>query len=405
LERLDCSLSAEYSNVEAAIHISRYAVASGLCAGRRVLDVACGGGYGAWLLKQAGAASVTGVDIAREAIDQAKLLYVADGLTFQVCDAAGLAEQFEPGSFDMVVSIETLEHLDAPAKFLQAVKRVTTEDATIVVTCPNDHAYYQDHQRNPFHYTKYTFEQFRSLTTAQLGSNVEWFLGMAALGFTTVAKTPADRARASRSKWTDVMPLQRAYIVSPDPGDVVSTETCSYFVGIWNAPTRAITGAAVSPVSLQSFFHSLSKSSEFQELERLRSVDAERRLTQVQAIALRKENEIIASQLGALRAEERRLREEQRRLVEELAADAERKKRWETLSQLETQRDELASEKASLQDTACQLQAENASLRQSVSHLEQEIAVWRKIKTRLRAVVPEGSARRYLGRLARRAFK
>ena len=52
-----------------AEHFARYLFASGLCAGKRVLDIACGSGYGAYILKIMGAAEVIGVDASAEAID------------------------------------------------------------------------------------------------------------------------------------------------------------------------------------------------------------------------------------------------------------------------------------------------------------------------------------------------
>ena len=50
-----------YSN-----HIQRYTLVSEYCRGKRVLDAGCGTGYGSTYLMGAGAASVTGVNIADE---------------------------------------------------------------------------------------------------------------------------------------------------------------------------------------------------------------------------------------------------------------------------------------------------------------------------------------------------
>src|SRR5687767_6601798 len=59
-------------------HIYRYRFAARFVRGRRVLDIACGEGYGAAALLRAGAASVIGVDISEEACEHARQKYGID---------------------------------------------------------------------------------------------------------------------------------------------------------------------------------------------------------------------------------------------------------------------------------------------------------------------------------------
>src|ERR1700722_15129763 len=63
-------------------HLHRYAFAADLVAGKDVLDIACGEGYGSNLLA-ARARSVIGVDISEETIGHAQSNYVRDNLTFR----------------------------------------------------------------------------------------------------------------------------------------------------------------------------------------------------------------------------------------------------------------------------------------------------------------------------------
>lgn len=58
IERLDFGEGANYNAIEASIHLGRYALARSVVRGRRVLDAACGEGYGSTLLKKWGAAFV-----------------------------------------------------------------------------------------------------------------------------------------------------------------------------------------------------------------------------------------------------------------------------------------------------------------------------------------------------------
>src|SRR5262245_31216724 len=90
-------------------HWHRYHFAASLVAGREVLDVACGEGYGSALLARS-AAQVTGADIAPAAISHARGRYAGQpNLAF--CEADCAALPFADGSFDVVVSFETIEHI------------------------------------------------------------------------------------------------------------------------------------------------------------------------------------------------------------------------------------------------------------------------------------------------------
>lgn len=93
-------------------HIARYRFAKDFVRGKRVLDIACGEGYGAASLAKAGAASVIGVDIASEVCEHARRKY---GLDARAGDAQSIPVQDR--SIDLVVSFETIEHVDAPDCF------------------------------------------------------------------------------------------------------------------------------------------------------------------------------------------------------------------------------------------------------------------------------------------------
>src|SRR3954453_5982528 len=74
-------------------HVAVYRWIAERCAGRRVVDMACGEGYGSALLAER-AASVVGVDANPEAHEHARLRYTAPNLRFQ----RNLVEQFEDGA-------------------------------------------------------------------------------------------------------------------------------------------------------------------------------------------------------------------------------------------------------------------------------------------------------------------
>src|SRR3546814_12733446 len=87
-------------------HGHRYAFAAPLAHGRRVLDAACGEGFGSALLARAGAHSVLGVDIADSAITHARSRYGAQPvLSFARADVCAL-DAFPDNSFDLIVRSE-----------------------------------------------------------------------------------------------------------------------------------------------------------------------------------------------------------------------------------------------------------------------------------------------------------
>jgi O-antigen biosynthesis protein len=145
-------------------HLHRYAIARELCRDKVVLDIASGEGYGAALLSEA-ARQVTGVDISEVAIAAARKKYRRRNLDFKVGSATAipLAESL----LDLVVSFETLEHLEDHERMLSEVKRVLKPEGRIVISTP-DKKHYSDipDYDNPFHMKELYLEEFRQLLEA-----------------------------------------------------------------------------------------------------------------------------------------------------------------------------------------------------------------------------------------------
>ena len=119
-------------------HWHRYAAVAPLAAGKRVLDAACGEGYGSFLLARA-AASVTGVDLSPEAVAHAAQRYAAGNLEFLTGSVAALP--LAPASVDLVVSFETIEHLSEQQQMLAEFRRVLRPDGVLVISSPNRPVY------------------------------------------------------------------------------------------------------------------------------------------------------------------------------------------------------------------------------------------------------------------------
>ncbi|MCL5777445.1 glycoside hydrolase family 99-like domain-containing protein [Limibaculum sp. FT325] len=142
-------------------HYHRYLFALQFCSGKDVLDVACGEGYGASLLASA-ASSVAGLDVDGETIAFARRNYDRDNLTFRQGDATRMP--FDNGSFDVVVSFETIEHFAEHEAFLAEIRRVLRPRGLLIISSPNRPIYSdKPGYDNPFHVRELDFGQFDEL--------------------------------------------------------------------------------------------------------------------------------------------------------------------------------------------------------------------------------------------------
>lgn len=143
-------------------HVHRYAFATALADGKRVLDCACGEGYGSALLARQ-AKSVDGVDIDAQTIAHAQLRYATTpGLRFAA--ASALALPFAAESFDLIVSFETLEHLAEHDALLAEFRRVLAADGVLLVSTPDRIEYSEKTgQVNPFHVAELSRGEFEAL--------------------------------------------------------------------------------------------------------------------------------------------------------------------------------------------------------------------------------------------------
>lgn len=153
-----------WSEIAAYEHRPRYAFASSLAAGKRVLDFGCGSGYGAADLARQ-AAYVTAVDISEEALAYAREHHKAPNLVFERRD--DLAEGLEPASFDLITCFELVEHLARPdhLRLLASLKRLLAEDGLLLISTPNPAAT-ANYGENPFHLHEMSETEFRATLTS-----------------------------------------------------------------------------------------------------------------------------------------------------------------------------------------------------------------------------------------------
>jgi 2-polyprenyl-3-methyl-5-hydroxy-6-metoxy-1,4-benzoquinol methylase len=143
-------------------HLAVYEHVAAAVAGLRVVDLACGEGYGSDVLAHL-AAEVVGVDANPEAHEHAALRYRRENLRFE----RGLVEDWgRAGEWDAVVFLQTIEHVRDPPAVLAHVRELLAPDGAAYISTPNvlrlaaPGAAKSD---NPWHLREYRAEEFAAL--------------------------------------------------------------------------------------------------------------------------------------------------------------------------------------------------------------------------------------------------
>jgi SAM-dependent methyltransferase len=182
-------------------HVYRYKFARQFVRGRRVLDIACGEGYGSAALLAAGATSIVGIDISPEAVRHAREKY---GIDARVGDA--MAIDLPDASFDAIVSFETIEHVSQPGEFVKECQRILKDNGKLVVSTPNIETYNPSRsaENNPFHCSEMTLDDFTELLVSHF-RNVSIFSQVVVDG----PRFSLSGLLATKSTWREVRGYHR----------------------------------------------------------------------------------------------------------------------------------------------------------------------------------------------------
>jgi SAM-dependent methyltransferase len=145
-------------------HLAVYEWIGARVIGQRVIDMACGEGYGSEVLSR-GAARVVGVDANPEAHEHARLRYTRQNLTFErgmVENHGGAGE----AQYDAVVFLQTIEHVHDPMAVLRHFRWLLAPGGAVYLSTPNlltlapPGAAKSD---NPWHIKEYRGAEFEQL--------------------------------------------------------------------------------------------------------------------------------------------------------------------------------------------------------------------------------------------------
>jgi SAM-dependent methyltransferase len=269
-------------------HWHRYHFAARWAAGKRVLDVACGEGYGSAFLART-AAYVAGVDVSDQAIAHAERTYARPG-TVEFVQASCTRLPFPDASFDVAVSFETLEHIGQQEAFLDELARVLKPDGVLVLSSPNKLEYSDKRGfANEFHVKELYRDELAALVAARF-PECAWY-GHRATFYSVIAPEAPGAARAHVVEVEEERPEEAA----------ASLAHPLYFVLVASRARASLAadGAALSVLADRGdwIYH------DYEKAYRDMRAQAER------ADALQREAEALGAEDVALREELREVRE------------------------------------------------------------------------------------------------
>ncbi len=341
-------------------HLHRYAWCLPAVAGKDVLDIACGEGYGSAAMAQV-ARSVVGVDISAEAVEHARMRYAGHGnLRYQQGSAAAIP--LPDACVDVVVSYETVEHLHEQEEMLAEIRRVLRPDGVLVMSSPNRVTYSEKAgHHNEFHVRELDFDEFAAL----LGRHFPAvrYLGQKLAVASAITVTASDAAPA---QWQGL--AENDGVVDPR---VAAIEAPVYFIAIAAAHEGLL--PALGPSLL------LSESEDLYERHREIARWAGAQDAEIGRLRAR------VDELQAESAERTAWAQSLDREVQQLRAQAggAQQERANRLAQLQAEKDALAAELARAQADREDLAGALARHQAGRDALEGELASYRAEKDAL----------------------
>ena len=141
-----------------ALHVERYEFAARVAQAGRLLDLACGVGYGTQLLleRNPSLGPALGVDVSPEAIAHAEARYGGPRARFVAADALSFRDA---DRFDTIVSLETLEHVEDPEALFAHLVSMLRPGGVLVASVPTTPSV----DLNPHHRHDFSEDSFRRL--------------------------------------------------------------------------------------------------------------------------------------------------------------------------------------------------------------------------------------------------
>ena len=174
------------------LHLERYEFASRNLVTGSVLDIACGSGYGTALLSENSRIThAVGVDVSSAAVQYSIQRYGGGRVSYECSDAL----EFSPRrQFENVVSLETIEHVDAPRALFAHLVSLTAPGGRLIASVPVTPSV----DANPHHKTNFSVQSFRRMGDAFSLKHVASFSQVQPFSPLTIVARKETRARNLR---------------------------------------------------------------------------------------------------------------------------------------------------------------------------------------------------------------
>lgn len=141
-------------------HLDRYNYIKDFIKDKNVLDIACGSGFGSYIMATEGQAKmVIGVDLDNDAIRYANHKFQHNKIKRYVGDAVKFKSNEK---FDFVVSFETIEHIPNYKEFLKNLHENLHENGQLIISTPI-RSLTTHKPLNPYHVIEWSYQDFTKL--------------------------------------------------------------------------------------------------------------------------------------------------------------------------------------------------------------------------------------------------
>ena len=188
LERVSLKNDPEVPVVVIREHLLRYVLALDLVAGKDVLDVACGTGYGMHLMSYL-AKTVSGYDISLDALEEATKFKYECPICLEQRDLEEplLLGNDKTDKFDVITCFETVEHLVNPRPLFNKIRESLRPDGVLLFSIPNCRDLVDI---NEWHKAAYNLETITSIIKEHFPKSEVTFWGQDQWGFSSDLKKP-----------------------------------------------------------------------------------------------------------------------------------------------------------------------------------------------------------------------
>lgn len=131
---------------------------------KKILDAACGVGYGSYYLSELSNLQIYGIDNSLEALRISSEKFANKNIKYFYDDCQTFHNAIKYGPYDCIVSFETLEHLISAEEFLNLCYKNLDKSGMLIISTPNIQVSSPSGKLDwRYHQKEYTFQEFKNI--------------------------------------------------------------------------------------------------------------------------------------------------------------------------------------------------------------------------------------------------